>query len=272
MTTEVKTTMAEKGSWDDFSAEENNNSTNQTERSKTEYLTIDTSKPGTFKFTIRPVGPHIKCRKSFKPYKATLSDSDRNTDPAWKAGFYPQKRYAINVIDRADGKLKIMEKGASVFKQLANYKAVFGKNPSDAKEGADFLITVTVPKLPNGQPNKLKTEYAVTHLKETPLNEKEIEMIKAQKLWPLTEIYKSTPLEKRIEMWNSLPDAAKIAPKRPDGKDESSEPSEPKVDPKPAVKVEEKMPDAPANTEDLFEDKDGSAEKADGKDSDDLLF
>jgi len=259
-------TLAEKGNWDDFNEEENSNGNGkQNDRPKTLYM--DTSKPG--KYTVRPVGPHVKCRKLFDPYRATLNDADRDTDPAWKAGFYPQKRYAINVIDRADGKLKILEKGASVFKQFANYKSVFGKNPSDKEVGADFLITVTVPKFPDGRPNKKKTEYNVTHLKETPLTKEEIAMISAQRLWPLTEIYKPTALEKRVEMWNALSDAAKIPPER-ENKDKGSETkaeeksetkSETKPETKPATSVEEKMPDSPADSSDLFGDEANDGEE-----------
>lgn len=251
---EVKGPLAEKGSWDEFGeeAKTNSNGGNQSDRTKTLY--IDMSKPG--KYVIRPVGGHVKCRKIFKPYRATLRDEDRGSDPAWKAGFFPQKRYAINVIDRADGKLKILEKGATVFKQFANYKTTFGKNPADVKTGVDFQITVTVPKLPDGQPNKLKTEYLVTHLRETPLTEGEITMIRAQKLWPLTEIYKPTSIEKRTEMWNALSDAAKIAPKKEGKEDDDSvsTSASSKVESKPSPVVEEKMVDAPADSQDLFDD------------------
>jgi len=257
-------TLAEKGNWDDFS-NEGTDAPKGSEQERAKTLYMDISKAG--KYTVRPVGPHIKCRKIFKPYRATLSDADKDTDPAWKAGFYPQKRFAINVIDRADSKLKVLEKGASVFKQFANYKTVFGKNPSDAKDGVDFLITVSIPKLPNGQLNKLKTEYAVTHLKETPLTEDEIKMIKAQKLWPLPEIYKPTSLEKRIEMWNALPDAAKMAPKKEDV--ENGEASvagtktEAKPEPKPSPVVEEKTTNAPADSKDLFAENEDDGEKTD---------
>ena len=263
MTTEAETnkgTLAEKGSWDDFDEKNQDapkgNGNGNSDRPKTEYLVTDTDKPGKYTFVVRPVGPHVKCRKFFKPYQATLNDADRGTDPAWKAGFWPQKRYAINIIDRADGRLKVLEKGASVFKGFANYKAVFSKNPSDAKEGADFQITMTVPKLANGKPNKLKTEYMVTHLKETPLTKEEIDMIKAQKLWPLTEIYKSRPsLEKRTEMWNSLSDEEKVAPKREEkGAVSADSKSESRVEPKPVETVEETTAGSPADSEDLFGD------------------
>lgn len=250
--------QAEKGTWDDFSEEETNTS-KQSDKPKTLYM--DLSKPG--KYTVRPVGPHIKCRKLFKPYKATLKDEDKDSDPAWKAGFFPSKRYAINVIDRADGKLKILEKGATVFKGFANYKAIFDKNPSDVKVGADFVINVVVPKK-NGQPNKLKTEYTVTHLKETPLTAEEVSMIKEQKLWPLTEIFRPTPLEKRMEMWNALSDSEKIAPKRED-KDEDSD-SKPATKTEARVKtpepVQEKMQDSPSDGNDLF-DTDNKSEDPD---------
>jgi hypothetical protein len=261
--TEVKGPKADQGNWDYFSEEAKaaNGNGSQSDRPKTLYM--DMSKPG--KYVIRLVGNHVRCRKLFKPYRATLRDEDRGNDPAWKAGFFPQKRFAINIIDRADGKLKILEKGNSVFKQFANYKTTFGKNPADVKAGVDFQVTVTVPKLPNGQPNKLKTEYLITHLRETPLTEEEITMIRAQKLWPLTDIYKPTSLEKRMDMWNGLSDDAKIAPKRDfkDDDDNSSTPSAPKVESKSAPAVEEKMVDSPADSQDLFEDAVGEEGKSD---------
>lgn len=255
--------LAEKGNWDeDFKQDENSgqNQGKQSDRPKTLYM--DMTKPG--KYMIRPVGPHIKCRKLFKPYRATLQDSDRDSDPAWGAGFFPSRRYAINVIDRADGKLKVLEKGASVFKHFANYKATVGKNPSDAKEGSDFVVTVTIPKGPNGEPNKLKTEYLVMPIRETPLSKEEADMIRSQKLWPLTEIYKSTPLEKRQEMWNALSEEAKIAPKKTESDNEDSG-SNSRPAPKVSQPVEETMDNAPADSDDLFEEKsnDDNVEKSD---------
>jgi hypothetical protein len=256
---------AEKGNWDDFNDDEKGNGST-TDRPKTPYL--DTSKAGTYKF--RPVGPYIKCRKSFKPYRATLSDKDLETDPAAKAGWYLPRRYAINVIDRADGELKVLEKGASVFKGFSNYKTVFQKNPSDIKEGADFVLTVKIPKI-NGQPNKIKTEYTVTHVGTTPLTEAEIEKIKKQRLYPLTEIYKSTPLEKRIEMWNALPEASKIPPKKEgfenakDTKDSGDAAAAP-VEAKPVAAVEETMKNSPADTDDdLFADASGEGDNSTSK-------
>lgn len=268
MSTEEKAeSLAAKGTWEEFDEQPKNESGNssgaQSDRPKAVYMSIDTKVPGKYVYKLRPVGAHVKYRSFFRPYKAKLSEEDKATDPAWKNGWYPSKRYAINVIDRADGKLKILDKGASVFKGFANYKSLFGKNPADPKVGADFALTVVVPKGKDGKANALKTEYTVTHIQETPLTPEEVAMIKAQGLWPLTKIYKPTPLEKRIDMWNSLPESAKVAPKRDFGNASESTvaTSEAKAETKPTTPVEEKMVDAPADSNDLFEDDNQASEE-----------
>jgi hypothetical protein len=246
--------LAEKGNWDaDFNEEEK---PVMDESKKTLYL--DTSKPG--KYIVRLVGAHVKCRRHFKPYRATVQDDEKNIDPAWLAGFFPSRRFAVNVIDRADNKLKVLEKGVTVFKTFADYKSATGKDPAGIKEGSDFVITVSIPK-----GNKLNTEYSVISIKETPLTKEEIEMIKAQKLWPLTQIYKSTPAEKMKEMWDALSDSQKIAPKRDndDGAKTSASTAAPSAPSKPAPVMEEKMESSPANSEDLFAEKDGDKEDTD---------
>jgi len=258
--------LAESGNWDeDFKVDENGkragaSSSNGTQ-GKAQYVKWDK----TGDYTIRLVGPHIKCRKHFKPYIAIVQDDEKGIDPAWQAGFFPQQRFAINVIDRADGKLKILEKPWSVFEHFANYKSIFKKDPAAIKgvagadyDGPNFLVKVTIPMGPDGKPNLLKTEYAVVHLEAAPLTAEERQMIKTQKLWPIKEIYKSTSAEKMKEMWDALPEEKKIAPKRKDKQgNEISAPaanSVKKEAAKPApAPVEEKMPEAPADADgDLF--------------------
>jgi hypothetical protein len=261
-----ETTKAERGDWDkDFPPADSTNSgkSNNSDREKIPFL--DTSKPG--KYKVRLVGPYVKCRKHFKPYRATVQDTDKENDPAWKAGWIPSKRYAINVLDRLDGnKLKILEKGPSVFKFFYSYKVDCNNDPS-GKEGPDFMITVIIPKGEDGMPNKLKTEYTVTHLDKAPFTKEDMKMIcetdkdgniikdektgkPKSKLFPLLDIYKSTTAEKMKQMWDAVPEDKRVPPKRESNDDES-----PKS--KPTSKedvVEEKMADAPANEEDLFDD------------------
>lgn len=255
------------GNWDEESKQaetKNANASSDSNRPKTDYM--DMSKPGDY--NVRLVGPHVWFRKHFKPYRATVQDEDKGVDPAWQAGFVPGLRAAINVIDRADGKLKILEKGTTVFNKFAEYKSIFNKDPA-GKDGPDFRIKVTIP-MKNGQPNKLKTEYSVTHMKDAPFTDVEKKMfvklddkgnvIKGEdgkavsNLWPLKEIYKSTPAEKLKEMWDALPPEKRIAPKKEtlDGDGGSSNsPSETKPEAKP---IAEKMEKAPAASEDMFAD------------------
>jgi len=265
-----ETTKAERGDWDkDFPSDNNGEGQKGSgggDREKIPY--IDMSKPG--KYKVRLVGPYVKCRKHFKPYRATVQDADKDSDPAWKAGWIPSKRYAINVLDRLDGnKLKVLEKGPSVFKFFYSYKVDLNNDPS-GKEGPDFLITVKVPMV-DGQPKKMKTEYAVTHLDKAPFTKEDMKMIcetdkdgnivkdektgkPKSKLFPLLDIYKSTSPEKMKEMWEAIPEDKRVPPKREyDNSDKSTAPA-------PAA-VEEKMEDAPANTEDLFDE--NNEEKSD---------
>ena len=260
------------GNWDEDFKDENKSggsTSSKTDFPKAVYL--ETKKPGIYKF--RLVGAHVKFRKHFKPYPAVVQDGEKDIDPSWKAGFFPPQKWAINVIDRADGQLKILEKGATVFKHFANYKALFGIDPS-GKEGPDFALTVKIP-MKDGKPNKIKTEYNVTHLDKAPFTPADMKVIcKTDKdgnilkddkgkpmsnLWKLKEIYKSTSAEKMKKMWDDLPEAAKIAPKRDFDKgtasdDDDAATSTP-TESEPAEPIEEKMDGAPANSEDLFDNK-----------------
>ncbi len=246
------TTLAAKGNWDeDFKTDENGKrpgSTQKTDQKKAVYVKWD--KSGDYR--IRLVGPHVKCRKHFKPYRATVQDNEKDIDPAWLAGFIPQQRYAINVIDRTDGKLKILEKPYEVFKHFANYKSLFHKDPA-GMEGPDFNVKVIIPKGDDGNPNPLKTEYAVTNLPDAPFTAEEKKMIKAEGLWPLTEIYRSTSAQKMKELWDALPEDKKIPPKKKEKPADGSTASTPASEKAPATPIEEKMVDAPANADDLFD-------------------
>lgn len=248
--------LAEKGNLEEFDETKNSKGTNSiSDKPKAVYLTIDTKKPGKYIYKVRPVGDFVKYRNLYMPYRAKLGEKELATDPAYKNGWYASKKYAINVIDRADGLLKILDKGSSIFKGFADYKSLFAKNPFSIKEGADFAITVIVPADKNGKAIPMDTEYRCTHIQETPLTQAELDMIKAQGLWPLTKIYKPTSLEKRMDMWNALSDSAKIAPKREFNKKGSETSAETKIESassKPVI--EENMAGAPAVSDDLFED------------------
>ena len=251
--------QANQGDWDaDFKENDEAKDNSSGEYKKAVYM--DTSEPGTYKF--RLAGPHVKFRKHWKPFRATVKDDGKAGDPAWQAGFVPGRRFAINVIDKTGlaegevGKLKILEKGAMVFKNFAGYKLATGKDPA-GKEGPDFIMTVTVP-MKDGKPNKMKTEYSVIPIDSAPLTDEEKAMVKEQGLFALKEIYKPVSPEKLQEMWDELPDDKKIAPKKPWDNDDDEAPA-------PSAPPKEK---APAKDEDPFAD---GGSGSDGNDAADLF-
>ena len=206
-------------------------------------------KMGPGKYTVRLVGKYVKFLRHgdvFGPKTRVITHEDyRNEDPAWKAGWYPRETYAIHVIDRADGKVKLLEKGNSIFKYFAQYKNVKGVNPA-AREALDFIISV---EWPGG--DRRQAKYSVFPGKENTLTDAEMEMVK-QNAAPLQTMYKTTPLETIKQMWENVPLDKRTPPKR-EKKGEATE-SAPQA---PAPVLEEKMPNAPANDADIFADDNG---------------
>ncbi|MFA7219429.1 MAG: hypothetical protein WC119_02915 [Synergistaceae bacterium] len=243
--------QADVGSWDtDFPPEEEKNkgNSNRNNRDRIPFMTFD--KPGDY--TIRLVGNHVRFWRHWQPFTQRVIShiNYKDEDPAWQAGFYPRETFAIHIIDRADGKLKILEKGRSLFKQFARYKIVNGENPA-GKEGPDWVITV---EWPNG--NKRQAKYSATATSKTSVfTDEEIEMIKAGKA-PLKDIYATTPLDKIKELWEALPDEARVPPKRDEKGAEKAEVKDEAS--KKVEKVKESMPDSPADAgeDDLFGDDD----------------
>ena len=232
------------GDWDeDFNKESNPKSDDGTGSDYRKVVYMDMSQAKTYK--IRLVGSHVKFRKHWQPIKATVKDDGKSMDPAWQAGFLPGRRFAINVIDKTDlakgetGELKVLEKGATVFKAFAAYKAATEIDPA-GKDGPDFVITVKIP-IKDGKPNKMKTEYSVVPVAPAPFTEDEVKMLSKKQggvgLWPLKDIYKPATAEKLQELWDAVPEDKRVAPKKPwdndnddnsDDKDEKpAPPSEP---------------------------------------------
>jgi len=99
--------------------------------------------------------------------------------------------------------------------------------------------------------NKRQAKYSATaKAKPAPFTEEEIAMIKAGKA-PLKDIYSTTPLDKIKELWEAIPDEAKIPEKREYDSDASKSEA-----PKQTEKIVESMPDSPAESsdDDLFGD------------------
>ena len=254
------------GNWDEDFKEKEVTESKGTGFKKAEYM--DMSKNGTY--VIRLVGRHVRFRQLWKPFgtKITIRDDGaaKSENPAWQAGWLPSKRFAINVLDKTGlkegevAKLKVLEKGPSVFKHFSNFKTVTGKDPA-GKEGYDFSITVKIP-MKNGKPNKMKTEYSVMPIGATPFTPQELKLIyktdekgeiirgedkkPISNLWNLQEIYKPTAIAKVKELWDALAEDKKVAPKQEWDKDKEDR-DEDKSSAKDEPTVDQEMFDEPSD-------------------------
>lgn len=243
---------AQYGDWlTDFNKKEGD-SGNNSPKNKIEWLKFD--KPG--KFKVRLIGKYVIYKKHYKPFgngaRVITHKSYKNEDPAWKAGFYPMDSFAIQVIDRSDGKLKILDKGRKLFEYFFDYGTANSINPA-GPQAPNFEIKV---EWPNG--NKKRAKYsAVASGGPAPLTDEEKQMVVANKV-SLGQIYRATPLEKIKQLWEAVPEQYRV-PQRDEEDDDggkTSTKSSPKTEtvatPPPAM--EESMEKAPAEDDDLFGD------------------
>lgn len=125
---------------------------------------------------VRPVFRPIKFYKYFHKNEGQLRTAIcEDPDVCPFRDKYPEvkkatQRYACYVIDRADGKLKIIEGPQTVFRPMGNHAEATGKNPGGGKEGSDWRIKISG--------IGLKTKYDVTFLDITPLTPEEVEYVK----------------------------------------------------------------------------------------------
>lgn len=218
---------ATKGDWSDLS-EENKKTNSSSDFPKAEF--INTKNEGTRR--VRLVGNFVKFRRHWKPYNKGVRTHEnlRDVDPAWQAGFYPSRRFAINVIDRDDGKLKILEAGPKVFEGFSVYKKATGIDPA-GPQAPDFAITIEIPKKSDGSLDLINKKYGVVALPEkSPFTDEEKKLIcktdengeiirndngkPVSNLWPLSLIFKPMSVEGMNELWNAIPEDKKQPPKK----------------------------------------------------------
>jgi hypothetical protein len=154
-------------------------------KNKSEFLKL-----GAGTYQVRLLGSPIKFHKfivkqSDGRYTSAICNDPSNNPVTNNHEMTATERYAINIIDRADGQLKILEAGVSVFEKFKEFFQATGQNPG-AQNGADFKITVT-------GANKTK-RYETKFVKKTPLTDSEIKMVKERGgLIDLEKIYQPTP-------------------------------------------------------------------------------
>jgi len=146
-------------------------------------------------YRVRPVGNPctfhaywVSSPDNPKRFNRAITEDPENCIIRQKYNQEAKPRYAVNVIDRADGKLKVMEAPGSVFDAIRSWAKAVGQDPG-ARAGADFQITVVVP----AGGDRKRTEYKTTPMLQTPFTEEERAMLKEKGLYKLEELYKPTP-------------------------------------------------------------------------------
>lgn len=153
--------------WGDFTP----NSGNKRNGDKLSFLWLKSGNT----YRVRPVAKPVIFYKYFYRKDGKLRTAiceDPNSCPVKVAHpelEIPNERFAILVIDRADGELKVMEFPKSVFMSIKAWNEATGQNPG-GEQGVDWAIQIT------GQ-GKTNTKYTVTATKITPFSNEEKEMI-----------------------------------------------------------------------------------------------
>ncbi len=134
---------------------------------KSEFLKLKTGNT----YRIRPLLFPVKFFKYFHKHEGKLRTAIcekpdvcpvRDRHPELKK---PSMRYAAYVIDRADGKIKILEAPQSVFRPIGSTFESTGKDPGSGKEGSDFQVKITGVGL--------NTKYDVAWAGQTPITAEE---------------------------------------------------------------------------------------------------
>lgn len=178
---------------------------------RSEFLKLKSG--GTYK--IRPIFNPVKFFKYFHKHDNRLRTAIcakpdvcpvRDRHPELKK---PSLRYAAYVIDREDGKVKILEAPQSVFRPIGSSYEATGKNPGSGKDGSDWQIKVTG--------TGLNTTYDVAFAGITPFTKGELSAIKealdGDKL-KLQKIYKvDTPEEIEEKLFGDINKSNEDSPK-----------------------------------------------------------
>jgi hypothetical protein len=142
-------------------------------------------------YELRFIGHPLKFYKYFVAGKSAICADPAVCSVRKKYNIEPGVRYAVNVINRADKQLYLLEVPPSVLKPVAAWGKRRNADPG-GKSGCDFSISVT---------GKAKlTRYEVVPLDVTPLTDEEKDYCRAN-VYDLNKLFKATPdkdMEERL--------------------------------------------------------------------------
>ena len=121
-------------------------------------------------------------------YRSAIVEDNLNNPVTVNHSLEPQLFFSMNVIDREDGLIKIIEGqvGKGILEKLIDYKKMTGNNPGGIESGADFKLFVS---------GKKGSYYQTDMDQKVALTSEEKEMVRTEGLYELDRIFKPTPNE-----------------------------------------------------------------------------
>jgi len=154
-------------------------------------------------YRIRPIGRIVEFYKIFRSGRSIIIEEE-NIDEAIKAvterdgnTIEPSRRFAVNIIDRSDDAIKILEGGFPVFNAMSVWATEAQIHPGTRPAG-DWTIK------PRGEGKNRR--YTTSYLKQVDLTDEEINRAKPEdkgglgQAWNLDNVFRTCPLEK-IGQW-----------------------------------------------------------------------
>jgi hypothetical protein len=169
-------------------------------------------------YKLRPFGSAVEFYKIFiaKGKPSIIVDPD-DKDQAAKllsehtgTDIRPSYRNAMFVINRDDGKVRILEGGFQIFEQFGNWSQSSGIKPGSAQAG-DWSIKVEGDGVGGSNPRK----YSTVYLGPSAISEEEKQMISKLKedgKLKLANYLKETPLDKVLEVAFGTKSSSEPAP------------------------------------------------------------
>jgi len=150
-------------------------------------------------FRIRPVHKPVVMWKYFveKPgggFGQAITEDPDHCIISSKYGETARQRFAVNVIDRSDSQLKVLEGPISILRQIGTWAQETDIDPG-SNDGGEFAIKVDCPSN-----DRRRTRYMVQYIKPAPFTDEEKEMIK-ENIVKLESMYKPVSQD---EIENSL--------------------------------------------------------------------
>ncbi len=186
--------MATEVDWDSFGGKESGGGS----RGKVRYIKFDDGSS----HEVRPIGKVVEFAKFFiknpdgnRSIVVDINYANEAADILMKHSGQEHKyshRFAVNVIDRSDGQVKIMEGGRQIFKYLGAWAKRHKASGPGCNAGGDWSIEATG--------KGLNREYMTQYMGQAPVSNEEKQRIKDNgDVYALKDVYKMMPLDTIVE-------------------------------------------------------------------------